>query len=63
MARPRKVMRSIEKTICLPENLVAKVELELFSEVDGKVPFGAWQKFVVARLEEYFARKGNGNGN
>ncbi len=54
MGRPRKVMRSIEKNICLPEDLVTRVELELFSDIEGKVPFGAWQKFIVMCVEEHF---------
>lgn len=46
MARPRKAIRPVEKTISLPEDLVAKVELELYSDVEGKVPFGAWQRYL-----------------
>lgn len=46
MARPRKAIRPVEKTVSLPEDLVARVELELYSELEGKVPFGAWQKYL-----------------
>ena len=47
MARPKNVTKSVEKTVCLPEDLVAKVDLILWSELEGKVPFGAWQRFLI----------------
>lgn len=56
MPRPRKTDRPVEKNISLPTSTVARVELELFSELEGKVPFGAWQKFLVGLIEQHFAR-------
>ena len=53
MARRKKIDRPVEKTICLPESLVARVDLQLYSELEGKVPFGAWQKLVTNLLENY----------
>ena len=46
MGRPRKAVPSIEKNISLPRDLVVAVELELYSEVEGKVPFAAWQRYL-----------------
>lgn len=57
MPRPRKTDRPVEKNISLPTSTVARVELELFSELEGKVPFGAWQKFLVGLIDRHFARK------
>lgn len=54
MARPKKIDRPVEKTICLPQSLVARVDLELYSELEGRVPFGAWQRFVAGLIEQYF---------
>lgn len=54
MARPTKTIRTVYKNIGLPEDLVAKMELELFSEVEGKIPFGAQQAFFTHLLKEYF---------
>ena len=51
MARPRKTDRPLEKNISLPQSLVVRVELELFSELEGKVPFGAWQRYIVRLIE------------
>lgn len=57
MARPRKAIRPIEKTICLPEDLVAQVDLLLYSALEGKVPYGAWQRHVEQLLREDLSRK------
>lgn len=56
MPRPKNAIPVIEKTISLPEDLVAAVDLELFSEVEGKVPFGAWKGFLSRLVKEYFQR-------
>lgn len=56
MARPKKIDRPVEKRIMLPESLVARVELELYSDLEGKVPFGAWQRFLVDIIEERLAK-------
>ena len=56
MARPKKIDRPVEKRIMLPESLVARVELELYSDLEGKVPFGAWQKFLVELINERLAK-------
>lgn len=61
MPRPRKTDRPVEKNISLPTSTVARVELELFSELEGKVPFGAWQKFLVGLIDQHFARRDGAN--
>lgn len=60
MGRPRKAIRSVEKNICIPEDIVAQVELELWSELEGKVPFAAWQRLVVELLLEWLKERGHG---
>lgn len=62
MGRPRKAIRSVEKNICIPEDIVAAVELELWSELEGKVPFAAWQKLVVELLMAWLRKRQNGEG-
>ena len=61
MAKPRKTDRPVEKNISLPSSLVVRVDLELFSTVEGKVPFGAWQRYVVSLIEADLIRRGKGN--
>ena len=46
MGRPRKTIRSIEKNISIPENLVIQVDLRLFSDLEGKVPHGGWSRYI-----------------
>jgi hypothetical protein len=53
MGRNRKTIRPIEKNISLPETLVAEVDLLLYSELEGRVPYGAWKGLVQALLEKF----------
>ena len=62
MARPRKTDRPLEKNISLPQSLVVRVELELFSELEGKVPFGAWQRYIVRLIEADLAAQETSRG-
>ena len=57
MGRPRKAIPSIEKNISLPRDLVVAVELELYSEVEGKVPFAALQKYLEELIRKDLARR------
>jgi len=57
MARPKKSVPSVEKNISLPQDLVVQVELELYSELEGKVPFAAWQGYLVALIRADLAKR------
>ena len=57
MARPKKTDRPVEKNISLPQSVVVRVELELFSELEGKVPFGAWQRYIVRLVEADLSKR------
>lgn len=48
MPRPRRAIRPVEKSISLPEDLCAQVDLLLYSELEEKVPKGAWAGYVEA---------------
>lgn len=58
---PRGRRPSIERTIAtnlhLPETLRARLDIELFSELEGRVPHGAYQRFFSERLVEHFNSK------
>ena len=41
----------------LPESLRTKIDLLLFSELEGMVPRGKYQQFFVERLNEFFEWK------
>jgi hypothetical protein len=60
MPRPKKAIPSIRKNICLPEPLVNRVDLILHSELEGKVPFAAWQEFIIEAVEEKLKRMEQG---
>ena len=58
MPRPKKVNRPVEKSISLDEDIVALVELNLFSELEGKIPFGAWKNYVEGLIREDLRKRG-----
>lgn len=57
MGRPAKIIPTVSKNIALPRDLVVRLELELYSEVEGCIPFGAQQRFFEALLREYFEKQ------
>ena len=57
MGRPTKTLRSIQKNIAIPEDLCTKLELELYSTVEGRIPHGAQQEFFEKLLRSYFQEK------
>lgn len=56
MPRPPNIDRPTVLNICLPETLRAKLDVFLFSEAEGKVPYGSYNRFFVERLTEFFNR-------
>lgn len=57
MARRPNILRPITLNTTLPEDLRAKLDLHLFSEVEGRVPKGAYQRLITELLNQYFNRK------
>ena len=45
------------KKISIDKELVAKVDSLLHSELEGKVPYGAWQAYVTRLIREDFRRR------
>lgn len=66
MSRPKSNISRISKNISLPEDLVARMELDLFSEVEGRIPVGAQSKLIEQLLREHYNQpamlKGDCNG-
>lgn len=56
MPRPKKTDRPVEKHLTIPTSLVAEVELRLYSDLEGKVPHGAWAKLIEELLREFVKR-------
>lgn len=65
--KPPRVIRPKEKSISLPEDVVARIDLELYSELEQKVPHGAWSRLVEKLLREHLDKgpgsQGWGYGN
>jgi hypothetical protein len=43
----------------IPEDQLAKLDLYLFSPVEGRVPFAAYQAFFCERMKEFFDKLEN----
>lgn len=56
MPRPKKAIPSVTKEISLPPDLVARVDLALYSELEDRVPHGAWQRLLTELLANWLAR-------
>ena len=54
MARPKQTTPSVMLNLALPEPLAQKLELELFSELEGRIPTGAYKNFFSNLLTAHF---------
>lgn len=52
--RPPNVMRPVKLTTNIPEDLRAQLDLHLFSPVEGRIPKGAYSRFLCERIREFF---------
>ena len=52
MPRPKAVNPKLEKKLHLDAELVAKAELQLFSDLEGRVPYGAWSGYIEQLMRE-----------
>lgn len=46
MAKPRKTIRPTPLNLALPEDLRAVLDLKLYSPLEGRVPHGAYSKYI-----------------
>jgi hypothetical protein len=56
MSRPPNIQRPVAMNLHLPEDIRTRLDLFLFSTVEGRVPKGAYQAFFIERINEFFAR-------
>jgi hypothetical protein len=54
MAKPRNIVRPVALRTTFPEDIRARLDLYLWSEVEGRVPQGAYQRFLISRIREFF---------
>ena len=56
MSRPPNILRPIPLKTSLPEDVWLRLTSHLYSPVEKRVPKGAYQKFLVDRINEYFVK-------
>ena len=57
MPRPAAITPNKSLHTTLNADLAAKLDLLLYSEVEQRVPKGAYQEFLQARIQEYFSTR------
>lgn len=57
MGKPKKNIPNIFLKVGLPEDLVARIQLELHSDLEGKIPFGAQQQFFENLVRKHYAEQ------
>lgn len=57
MSRPPNIIRPRALTLKLPEDVRGRLDLYLFSEVEQRIPVGAYQSFFLSRIREFFGWK------
>ena len=55
--RPRSVEPTIDTHVYLPESLHSQISILLWSELEGKIPYGQLSSFLIQRAKEFFATK------
>jgi hypothetical protein len=54
VSRPKNTIPTIPLTTNLPADIRSRLDMFLFSEVEGRVPAGAYQAFFCSRIREFF---------
>lgn len=57
MARRKNAIPSVEVKIQVPTDLFARMKLELFSELEGKVPYGVQSEFINGLIREHYRQR------
>lgn len=57
MSRRPSIIPSEKLNLALPQDIRTRLDLFLHSELEGGVPKGAYQRFFIARILEFFGDK------
>lgn len=57
MARKSSIDRPVPMTLKLPESVRTRLDLHLYSDLEGRVPQGSYQKFFIERIQEFFGSR------
>ena len=66
MPRSKRITPGVRFNIWgMPQDLAARIHLSLYSEIEGRIPYGAVNEFFVSLVRDHFARidatRGEGN--
>lgn len=54
MARPKQTTPSVFRNIALPQPLADRLDVFLYSELEGRIPTGAYKAFFTNLIEQHF---------
>ena len=57
MSRRRNIMPTLSLHLKLPSDVHTRMTLHLYSELEGRVPFGAHQRFISELINDFFERR------
>lgn len=57
MPKPPNLIPSKQLNVALPLPLLTQLNLELYSELEGRVPHGAYSRFLVELIRRHFAEQ------
>lgn len=57
MGRPANTIRSVEKSISLPETVTTRVDILLYSPLEARVPHGAWSRYITELITKDLMRR------
>jgi hypothetical protein len=61
MPRVKHIDRPVLIRAYLPESLYSRLNLDLYSEFEGRVPYGAMTKWLEGVTQKYLDEKGQSN--
>ncbi len=56
MSRRPNLVPSMMLNLALPQPVYSRLVLHLFSDLEGRVPLGAYQRFFSERIQEFFSQ-------
>lgn len=57
MSRKADITPMTQLELAIPQTWRARLDLHLYSELEGRIPKGAYKMFFLARLAEYFTNR------
>jgi hypothetical protein len=57
MARTPSLVPSVKLTTALPLDVITQLNAHLYSELEGRVPFGSHQRFFTEQIRAFFSDK------